>query len=299
MIFERTQNNWLDRFSIWLKSGVAHASAWVYVLGIILISLEPSAAVASQIAYAQSPHNDSEQSQDILHLFDADQSSRWCSMPAPGTQTHHLQIALKKKAAISHIDIEFDAKPSVPLKVEVSNGRRSVSFALTGDSIHLKFERQFQGQIFDFYFETSPNESSFCMRELKMLNNGVNFIKLPKRQASSFSAVIGTWFEGKPGTTEKKLTFAMDGTWDWIHKPFFGQEETRMSGTYTIKGNILTLVQRGSGKTWSLPLNKERVVIDPDDFDAPDFDYDTLVIEGSAPSIFAGRYNNARFDALN
>ena len=157
----------------------------------------------------------------------------------------------------------------------------------------------FKGQIFDLYFSTPQGQSELCIHELKMLKNGINLVKLPSQKATTYSVVSGTWFAGKPGTTEKKLVFAIDGTWSWVHKPFFGQEEKRMRGTYKIHQNVITLQVEGSRKTWSLPLSKQRVTIDPDDFDAPDFDYDTLTLKGPPPNIIAGSYNTARFDALN
>ena len=275
-----------------------HASAWLYALTFILVSLESAPSFASEIAYAQSPHN-TNPNQEILHLFDETPNTNWCSQAAQGTQTHHVQIALKKSTSIDHIDIELGNDPATPIHVEISNGSRSVSFNWVGSTIHLKFERTFKGQIFDLYFSTPQGQSELCIHELKMLRNGINLLKIPSQKATTYSAVTGTWFEGKPGTTEKKLVFAIDGTWSWVHKPFFGQEEKRMSGTYKIHNNVLTLQVKGSRKTWSLPLSKERVVIDPDDFDAPDFDYDTLTLKGSEPSVIAGSYNNARFDALN
>ena len=299
MTFERTQNKRSDHFLKRLQPGVTRATAWFYALAIILITLESAPSLARELAYAQSPHQPVGQEQSIFNLFDERAATSWCSTPAPGTQTHHLQVALKNSAPVTHIDIALSRMPNPPLHVEISNGNRSVSFTLSGASIHLKFDKQFSGQVFDFYFETSKSETELCIDELKMLNRGHNLMRLPDQTKRTYSTVTGAWFEGQPGTTEKKLIFAMDGTWSWVHKPFFGAEEKRMSGTYKIRGNILTLYTPGTRKTWSLPLTKERVVIDPDDFDAPDFDYDKLVLKGPKPSIFAGSYNNARFDALN
>ena len=298
MKFERTQNNPSEKTLNWVNLRVIHASAWLYVLAFILVSLQSAPSFASEIAYAQSPHA-TDNKQAILNIFDEESQTSWCSQPAGGTQTHHLQIALKKRVSVDHIDIELGNDPTTPINVEISNGNRSVSFKWVGSSIHLKFENTFKGQIFDLYFSTPKGHPELCINELKMLKNGINFLKLPSQKARTYSAVSGTWFEGKPGTTEKKLVFAIDGTWSWVHKPFFGQEEKRISGTYKINNNVLTLRVKNSRKTWLLPLSKERVTIDPDDFDAPDFDYDTLILKGPQPSIIAGSYNNARFDALN
>mgnify|MGYP001201558478 FL=1 len=298
MTFERTQNNPGEKSLHWVKPSVNRATAWLYVLTFILVSLESAPSLASQIAYAQSPHSIGP-NQAVLNLFDQTPETTWCSQPAQGTQTHHLQIALKKRVSVDHIDIELGQDPASPIDVEISNGSRSVSFKWVGSSIHLKFERQFEGQIFDMYFSTPKDQPELCVSELKMLDNGINLLKIPSQKARSYSAISGTWFEGTPGTTEKKLIFAIDGTWSWVHKPFFRKAEKRISGTYRIHNNVLRLHVKGSRKTWSLPLSKERVVIDPDDFDAPDFDYDTLILKGPQPSIIAGSYNNARFDALN
>ena len=298
MTFERTQNNPGGNSLKWVKPSVTHAKAWLYALTFILISLESAPVLASEIAYAQSPHHANDH-QAILNLFDETPNTSWCSQPAQGTQTHHVQIALKKRVALDHIDIELGDAPSTPISVEISNGSRSVAFNWVGSTIHLKFERTFRGQIFDLYFSTPKGHPELCINELKMLNDGINLLKLPSQKARTYTAVSGTWFEGKPGTTEKKLVFAIDGTWSWVHKPFFGKEEKRITGTYKIQKNVLTLQVKNSRRSWSIPLSKKRVTIDPDDFDAPDFDYDTLILKGSKPSIIAGSYNNARFDALN
>jgi len=278
---------------------VNHASAWFYLSVFILLSLQTPEIFAGDMAYAQSPHASNVNSHDIFKLFDEQPSSSWCSTPADGTRTHHVQIALKKRLTIEHIELNLESAPTTAMHVEISNGSSSVAFALTGDELHLKFDKPFAGQVFDFYFKSQNTQTPLCISSLKMLSNGKNLVKLPPHGSMSSSTIMGTWFEGTPGTTEKKLIFAIDGTWSWVHKRFFGKTEKRIRGTYKIHNNILTLRMHGSNRHWQLPLSKERILIDPNDFNAPDFNYDTLLLQGPQPHIIAGSYNNARFDSIN
>jgi hypothetical protein len=172
-------------------------------------------------------------------------------------------------------------------------------FSLVGPNLHIKFDKPYAGQVFDFYFENTNDQSPLCVSELKMLGGGRNLVKMPSKNRLQEATIAGTWFEGKPGAIEKKLIFAIDGTWSWVHKPFFGKQETRVSGTYVIRNDVLTLRIQGTRQTWQTSLAKDRVLIDPDAFDAPDFDYDTLLLKGSRPHFLAGSYNNARFDSIN
>jgi hypothetical protein len=299
MKFERTQNK---PFQLNLSLGPSTTSrvfAWFYAYAFILISLHSPLLQAGDLAYAQSPHDTSASAQDIFNLFDQKSTTAWCSATAEGTQTHHVQVALKSRQTIEHIELKLRTPPVAPLQVEISNGHHSVMFALVGQNLHIKFDKPFSGQVFDFYFENVDQQTPLCISELKMLSNGKNLVKLPAKNRLRKTNIAGTWFEGEPGTTEKKLIFSIDGTWSWVHKPFFGKQETRVSGTYVIRNDVLTLSIKGTRQTWKTTLAKDRVLIDPDAFDAPDFDYDTLLLQGSQPHFIAGSYNNARFDSMN
>jgi hypothetical protein len=299
MKFERTQNKPSKLNMSRVPFSINHAFAWFCMSAFILVSLHSPSLQASELAYAQSPHDKSGSGQDIFNLFDQQSSTAWCSSTAEGTQTHHVQIALKKHQEIEHIELSLSSAPVGPLQVEISNGRHSVMFSLVGPNLHIKFDKPYAGQVFDFYFENTNDQSPLCVSELKMLGGGRNLVKMPSKNRLQEATIAGTWFEGKPGAIEKKLIFAIDGTWSWVHKPFFGKQETRVSGTYVIRNDVLTLRIQGTRQTWQTSLAKDRVLIDPDAFDAPDFDYDTLLLKGSRPHFIAGSYNNARFDSIN
>lgn len=299
MKFERTQSRPSQLNTSRVPFSINLAFAWFCMSAFILVSLHSPSLQASQLAYAQSPHDKSGSGQDIFNLFDHRTSTAWCSSTAEGTQTHHVQIALKKRQNIEHIELNLSSTPVAPLQVEISNGRRSVMFSLAGSALHIKFDKPYTGQVFDFYFKNSNDQVPLCISELKMLGGGKNLVKMPSQNRLKEATIAGTWFEGKPGTTEKKLIFAIDGTWSWVHKPFFGKQETRVSGTYIIHNDVLTLRIRGTRQTWQTSLAKDRVLIDPEAFDSPDFDYDTLLLKGNQPHFIAGSYNNARFDSLN
>ena len=299
MKFERTQNRPSTLNLSRVTLSINHVFAWLCMSAFILVSLHSPSLQAGELAYAQSPHDTSGSGQDIFNLFDNKSSTAWCSSTAEGTRTHHVQIALKKRQKIEHIELNLSAAPVEPLRVEISNGSDSVMFSLTGASLHIKFEKPYTGQVFDFYFENANDQTPLCVSELKMLSRGKNLVKMPSKHRIQETTIAGTWFEGEPGTTEKKLIFSIDGTWSWVHKPFFGKAETRVSGTYVIHNDILTLRIKGTRQTWQTSLSKDRVMIDPDAFDAPDFDYDTLLLKGAQPHFLAGSYNNARFDSIN
>lgn len=297
MKFERIKNSQNSALCLsvrWQLLGVR-----VSALLFLIFSVTAPPALASELAYAQSPHSSPQTSHSVFNLFDGDESTAWCSTPAHGTNTHHVQVAFKKAVNLEHVSLVLLESPVEKLAIEISNGRNTVQLNLMSSNLHIAFETPFRGQVYDFYFATSHSNRQLCIAELNLLDAGIRLAQATPRHQKSRAPLAGEWFAGPPGSTEKKISFAIDGNWQWVHQPIFATQEKKMQGTYEIRGGKLLLRVLGTRKVLVLPWTKERVRIDPNDFDAPDFDYDRILLTGSEPHILAGSYTNARFDSLN
>ncbi|MEM6733425.1 MAG: hypothetical protein AAF658_17840, partial [Myxococcota bacterium] len=189
----------------------------------------------------------------------------------------------------------------------VSDGVNSVKIPISDAIVEQPLRRPMRGKTYTVSIETvgAANAESelkdtvSCLGDV-LLYQGKRLFggRLPAnklRYDSVKDQVLGRW-SGEPfGAPEKFITFALDGTWEWIFEPLLDGKKARVTGEYRFRGNRLLMRVGETGRWADMRFKYDRKKVDANEIGAPQGDYDTIFLNDALKGQVGGTYNNAEF----
>lgn len=270
-----------------------------------------STAQGDTLAYvrATSQLQPGESTYHPVNVLDNDPATIWCEGAESVGDGEELRISFKRPQRIDRLLVGPTPKSGQRVvEVEISDGYSRARVHLEDAYVEQRVSPPMQSPTYTITITkvAGPNPSSdalgkgvACLADVilywKNRPFGGRADPATFRYNKYQDRVLGVWNGGPLGAPEKKLAFALDGTWTWSYDPLMGGKSRRMNGEYRFRGDRL-LMRRGETGRWSDMQFKIRdVEVNPDDAGAPNGNYTVLDFNDALGPIFAGEYNNAEF----
>jgi hypothetical protein len=241
------------------------------------------------------------------NLLDRDPNSIWCEASPSLGDGQEVRFFFKGSQTVDRIAVTPAAASGRRLEVlRLSDGTSSIKLKVDEGPTETTLTTPLHGTVYVLSIEQvgAPATSSVfgddvsCLAGFEMYHGDQLVTPGKPRPASDGVAlrIVGSWASEPLGAPDSTLTFAIDGTWTWVHKPLMGNGKRKtLEGTYRIKGGHLQMRLGADGRFVDMGLKIRRTPVDPGDMGAPKGDYDVLTLGEGLGKELAGQYNNALF----
>lgn len=270
------------------------------------------AEAAEPLAYVRaSSQNARTQSAKLHHplnLLDDDPETIWCEGVEGVGEGQEVRFFFKRPQRIDRIVLAPALASGRKVEVvRVSDGVNSVKIPISDAIVEQPLKRPMRGKTYTVSIERvgGPNTGSTladdvaCVGDV-LLYHGKRLFggRLPAnklRYDPVRDQVLGRW-SGEPfGAPEKFITFALDGTWEWLYEPLLDGKKARVTGEYRFRGDRLLMRIGETGRWADMRFEYARKKVDPREIGAPQGDYDTISLNDALKGRIGGTYNNAEF----
>ncbi len=243
-----------------------------------------------------------------INLLDDDPTTTWCAGGDGLGEGQEIRFYFKESQRIDRVVIT-----PTPLSgrrvtgVKVSDGTNAINIELNDIIAQQPLKRPMAGTTFVVSISQVSEaqkgsvlpDNVACLADVLLFFKNKPFGGRTNAEKLKYDPhrdkLLGRWNGAPLGASERFLTFALDGSWDWSFIPILGGKNEKMAGEYRFRGNRL-LMRRGETGRWAdVNIKSHRVVIEPNDIGAPKSDYDVIELNDLMGESFGGEYNNAEF----
>ncbi len=269
------------------------------------------AEAAEPLAYVRASSQNARAKSAKLHhplnLLDDDPETIWCEGAEGVGEGQEVRFFFKRSQRIDRIVIAPALATGRKIQVvRVSDGVNSVKIPISDAIVEQPLRRPMRGKTYTITIEQvgGPNSGSDLNDDVACLGDVLLYLgkrlfggRLPEdklRYDPVRDKVLGRW-SGEPfGAPEKFITFALDGTWEWLYEPLLEGRKARVTGEYRFRGNRLLMRVGETGRWADMRFEYGRKKVDSQ-IGAPQGDYDTIFLNDSLKGKVGGSYNNAEF----
>jgi hypothetical protein len=271
-------------------------------LGALLVASNSSASGLAYVRASSQLEEGADGKFQPLNLLDNNHDTLWCA--AAGDDRPTIEIVFRTPTPIDEIRIVPARVGQTITRVRLDDGRHQVTLESHGQILAQALRPALAGPAFALTLlelSSSPAAGSargrVCLADVLLFSRGVLFAgaAVPRFEPQT-QAVLGGWSGGALGAPERRLTFALDGSWEWLFEPLLGGRGKRLSGEYRFRGGRLLMRQGEAGRWTDMGYRLERVHVDPEELGVPRADYRVLHLGEALGVDLAGDYNDARFE---